>query len=235
LPYSLTSGNLVDFQARESDSLLADYLPFDFEATDVDKPTYSKNIEGIDHVFHFNTIRFFNRIPQTLFTLRVTILRDATLLGFRVPHHFSDGQSIYDIIKGYCDLVSDRPIPTVTLPPAITTPLSACVQGEDSLPASVSSESAPFVDAAENFAIGTIAVVKYVWNWLSRDIAAKLGFGDKTEERYIHLPGKLVQQWRNDCQKELEQLAKDGALTEGAGIELTKNDVIAAWFLKVML
>ena len=96
-------------------------------------------------------------------------------------------------------------------------------------------ENVRFVDPAENFAFGNLHLAWHIGYLAVQSIGQLLGLVERTEERYIHLSGQLVQQWRDSCQKELEGMAKNGELLEGAGIELTKNDVIAAWYLKVTL
>jgi hypothetical protein len=171
--------------------------------------------------------------PENIFALRVTVLTDATLLGFRVPHHLCDGQSTFTVVKAYCDLVSNRPIPKLVPSPDITTPLSTQVEGKDSLPAGISMENARFLNPAENLAVGNLYLAQNLGYLMGQGFGRLVGVVPQTEERYIHLSRQLVQRWRDDCQKELERMAKDGELPEGAGIELTKNDVITAWYLKV--
>ena len=142
---------------------------------------------------------------------------------------------MFNIVKAYSDLVCNRSIPKFVLPPDIVTPLSTLVEGEDTLPIGVSMENVRFVDPAENFALGNLHLAWHIGYLAVQAIGQLIGLVERTEERYIHLPGQLVQRWRDDCQKELEGLAKSEELLDGAGIELTKNDVITAWYLKVTL
>lgn len=140
---------------------------------------------------------------------------------------------MFSVVKTYCDLVCSRSILKLVLPPDITTPLSTLVEGEDSLPVGISMENVRFVDPAENLALGNLYLAWHVGYLAAISIGQLLGLLERTEERYIHLSGKLVQRWRDDCQKELEGMAKNGELLQGDGTELTKNDIITAWYLKV--
>lgn len=142
---------------------------------------------------------------------------------------------MFDVVKAYCDLVCNRSIPKLVLPPDITTPLSTLVEGEDSLPVGLSMENIRFLDPAENFALGNLHLASHIGYLAVQSIGQLVGLVERTEERYIHLSGQLVQRWQDNCQKELERMVKSGELLEGAGIELTKNDVITAWYLKVTL
>ena len=117
-PYSFTTRDgIVDFQARRFSSSLSDKFPLDFEITDLDKPSYKsfKNGSDGDDIFHFNSRKTLNMSPENVFALRVTNPTDATLLGFRLPHHLCDGQSIFNVVKAYCDLVCNNPIPKLVL------------------------------------------------------------------------------------------------------------------------
>lgn len=71
----------------------------------------------------------------------------------------------------------------------------------------------------------------YVGYAVAKMLAAKLGLAQKTEEKLVHLPGALVEQWRKECQKELE--SADSATNEVP--RLSRLDVITAWFLQVNL
>lgn len=193
-----------------------------------------KNGGPRDTLFHFDSMRAFNRLNDTLFALRVTVLKDATLLGFRVAHHFCDGEGLYDIIKAYCDIIWDRPIPDLILPPDTKVPLSSLVQGKDSLPENVD-EDIRLPHPSKNFAFGFRSLLLVIGYIFLRLFAGWLGILPSSEWKYIHLPKGIVEGWRDECQKELDEDASKGRLREGAGVELTKNDVITAWFLKVIL
>ncbi|KAI5776256.1 hypothetical protein EDC01DRAFT_715175 [Geopyxis carbonaria] len=235
VPYSFTTGDALDFKHRSIDLALEEFSPISFldvEKTQ-DRPSYRDFSSGSsgDELFHFESLKPLNLTVDTLFTLRVTLLKDATLLGFRMPHQLCDGQSVYDVVKAYSHLIAGKPISRIVLPPDVKTPLSALVEGSDSLPENVR-KNAPFVHPAENFAVGVSPLVKYIGHALLGVASAKIGWGEGERERYIHLPGELVQTWRRECQEELDKAALSGGLGDGAGLELTKNDVITAWFLK---
>ena len=108
---------------------------------------------------------------------------------------------MFSIVKAYCDLVCNRSIPKLVLPPDITTPLSTLVEGEDSLPVGVSMENVRFVNPAENFALGNLHLALHIGYLAVQSIGQLLGLVERTEERYIHLSGQLVQRWlRNQRQ-----------------------------------
>ncbi|TFK37358.1 hypothetical protein BDQ12DRAFT_564762, partial [Crucibulum laeve] len=163
-----------------------------------------------------------------LFALRVTVTNDATLLGFRISHHFADGKGAFDVVQAYCDTVAGKTIPTITLPPDV--PMSSLVYGEDTLPKSVA-EQAPYVHPRDNFSLGLIGYLKFLGSALYKVIAPKLGLEEPGLEQFVHLPAAYVLQVQIKCQAELAEATKNGDLSEGASLQLTKNDVITAWLL----
>jgi hypothetical protein len=162
----------------------------------------------------------------------VTVLSDATLLGFQMSHFFVDGQGIYDTVKAYCDLVCGRKIPELILPPDVDTPLSHLVVGEDSASAH-KLENVRFLHPIETHINSLATLAKVVGMALFKRIGRKIGLTERIEDRYIHLSGKIVEEWRKDCQNELNELAGRGLLEIDENLRLTKNDVIAAWIMKV--
>jgi hypothetical protein len=177
-------------------------------------------------------LRPLNLLPKNLLTIRVTVLKDATLLGFRVPHHLCDGESVFHVIKTYRDIVAGQQIRTFVMPPDIDHPLSQVLQQDTEfpLPNGLGTEDVPYLHPSEKLLVGLRPWVHYVGYAVSRMVGAKLGISPKFEEKFIHLPGPLVEGWRSECQKELEQAA------ESKGIDvptISKLDVITAWFLQV--
>jgi hypothetical protein len=229
-PYSFKTGNKIDFKARHVNKSIRQVFPVDYNIEDTDKPTYQPN-PG-DAEFHFDSLTAVG-LPKRLVTIRVTVLKDATLLGFRFPHHFVDGNSQYELIQVYCDLVANKKIPTITVPPDVETPLSNLVLGTDNLPAVVRSGRGAFVDPSENVSVGFWPLMKFIAAALSRTLLSKIGLNAKDELRFIHIPATIVKQWQEECQRELDHLASEGKLKEGAGLRLSKNDILTAWFLKV--
>ncbi|TFK37075.1 hypothetical protein BDQ12DRAFT_685767 [Crucibulum laeve] len=227
-PYSFTTGDTVDFCSRYLSSSLEDTCLPAFTNISCDEPTYTPINPNCDDLFHFNSIPRFSLV-EGLFALRVTVMNDATLLGFRIPHHFADGKSTFDIVQAYCDTVAGKTIPTITLPPDI--PMSALVHGEDTLPKSVA-EHAPNVHPEDNFSLGLIGYLKFVGSTLYKVIAPKVGLEEQGLEQFVHLPATYVLQLQARCQAELDEATKNGDLREGAGLQLTKNDIITAWLLR---
>lgn len=73
----------------------------------------SPEISAVDEKFIFD-------VPPNLasnFRLRVTLLRNATLLCFGITHHICDGNDCWEVVKAFCDLLSNKPIPLFALPP----------------------------------------------------------------------------------------------------------------------
>jgi hypothetical protein len=149
-----------------------------------------------------------------------------------MSHLFVDGQGIYDTIKVYCDFVCDRQIPKLLLPPDVETPLSCLVIGENSAPANMLVDMS-FLHPAENYSRGFGTLAKVIGMALIRQIGQKIGLTEKIEDRYIHLSSKIVEEWRVSCQNELNEIAGRGLQEMDESLCLTKNDVIAAWFMKV--
>ncbi|KAF8988278.1 hypothetical protein BDQ17DRAFT_1433432 [Cyathus striatus] len=230
-PYSFKSGSKVDFKSRSLRKKFQDISIVRIDATLSTLPTYH-NIKWTqsDRIFHFDTVNKFPP-PKSLFALRVTTLDDATLLGFRFAHHLFDGQACYDVIKAYCDIISGNPIPKLVPPPDITTRLSEYVHGKDDLPLSVSTNH-PHLHPRANFKLGIVRLSRYIGGILVKTVLAKVGLSEGEDERMVHVPEDFVLQLREECQRELDEATKTGDLAEGYGLELTKNDVITAWFLK---
>ena len=80
----------------------------------------------------------------------------------------------------------------MSYPPNITTLLSTLVEGDDSLPVGINTENARVVDPAETFALGNLHLAMQIGYLLGQSIGQWLGFFERAEERYIHLPGQLV-------------------------------------------
>lgn len=181
-----------------------------------------------DEYFHFDSLKPLNLLPNNLFTLRVTCLNDATLLGFRIPHHFCDGESVYHVIQGYCDIVAGQKCKTLINPPDVEFPLSKFLEKNTKfpLPAGLGIDDVPFLHPNEKLLTGIRPWVHYVGYAVAKMIGAKLGLAQKSEEKLVHLPGPMVDQWRKDCEKE-----SDDAGTEAP--RLSNLDIITAWFLKV--
>ena len=210
------------------------YLPVNIHVDDSDVPIYKNQLQGTaaEKVFHFNALRPLNLLPKSLLTIRVTLLQDATLLGFRMPHHFCDGESTYHVVKAYRDLIAGEKIPTLIPPPDVDHPLSEILKNDTNitLPAGVGLEDVSYLDPNENLLLGFPAWIRYVGYAVGKMVGAKLGRSAKSEEKFIHLPGKLVERWRKECQTELEQTMD----SKRVDVPILSNlDVITAWFLQV--
>ncbi|KAF8988280.1 hypothetical protein BDQ17DRAFT_1334624 [Cyathus striatus] len=117
-PFSFTSGTIVDFKSRSLQRKLADVGLTPFTETSSSHPSFHAINTKSDRLFHYDTLSNLPP-PPTLFALRVTTLEDATLLGFRFPHHLFDGQACYDVVHAYVSILSGRSIPQLIPPPDI--------------------------------------------------------------------------------------------------------------------
>ncbi|KAJ5588544.1 hypothetical protein N7537_011222 [Penicillium hordei] len=83
-PWSFTCGSTVDYASRDINQSLATYLPIRQEQNSHEpKIMKSPEISAVDEKFIFD-------VPPNLansFRLRVTLLRDATLLCFGITHN----------------------------------------------------------------------------------------------------------------------------------------------------
>ncbi|KAF8990938.1 hypothetical protein BDQ17DRAFT_1313625 [Cyathus striatus] len=222
-PYSFTSGDIVNFKSRFLSQKLSDVPLVAFTETSATVPTLHHIPNGSDHLFHFDAMDKFPP-PDTLFALRVTVLLDATLLGFRFSHHLCDGQACFDTINAFCDIVNGRPIPKLIPPPDIHSFLSEQVEGEDHLPPGVHPDP---VRPEDSVTVGLQGVVMYLAILILRMVMVRLGLREGDEERLIHLPGSFVAWLREECQYEI-----DAASEDGKGLQTSRNDVITAWLLK---
>lgn len=109
----------MDFKSRTINKLLQNYFPVDFHVKESETPIYRVQPQEnlADECFHFDSLRPLNLLPKNLLAVRVTSLNDATILGFRVPHHLCDGESVYQVIKAYRDTVAGEQIKTLITPP----------------------------------------------------------------------------------------------------------------------
>jgi hypothetical protein len=156
----------------------------------------------------------------------VTVLKDATLLGFRVRHHLCDGGSRNQVITAYRDIIAGKQIKTSILLP--DTPLSKTLEEVKApLPSGIKIEDTPYLYPNEKYMLGVLSWVRFFRHAISRTVGAKLGISSMgSKARFIHLPGPTVERWKMECQREL------GKATASVPA-LSKLDVILAWFLQV--
>ncbi|OQE04993.1 hypothetical protein PENVUL_c028G05678 [Penicillium vulpinum] len=77
---------------------------------------------------------------------------------------------------------------------------------------------------AKSYDSGIFKLALIVWRVLLAILAAKFGFREELEPKFIYIPGPWVDRLRVKSQAELKDCSPD--------IKLTRNDVIAAWYLK---
>lgn len=79
---------------------------------------------------------------------------------------------------------------------------------------------------------GLKGLVPYLAKCFWGKCLAKVGLEEQDDERMVHIPKEFLERLRAQCLVELDQAAKKGELEEGAGLEVTRNDVLSAWILK---
>lgn len=179
----------------------------------------SPEISSVDDKFIFNvsTSRTNN------FRLRVTLLRDATLLCFGITHHICDGNDCWEVVKAFSDLLSNRPIPLFALPPdAGNVRMSDLIKVKTECTETESNFH--YQTHAQNYDSGIFKLAMTVWHVLLTILAMKFGLLEEFTTKFIYIPGAWVDELRMKSQTELKDCSSE--------IQLTRNDVIAAWYLK---
>ncbi|KAJ5158368.1 uncharacterized protein N7500_008019 [Penicillium coprophilum] len=219
-PWSFSCGSTVDYASRAIDQLLTAYLPI-YHEQGTTEPNIMKmpEVSEVDDKFIFNV----SSNLATSFRLRVTLLQDATLLAFGISHHICDGNDCWEVVKAFCDLLSNKPIPLFALPPDV-----GDVRMSDLMKVKHESTKAEsnfhYQMHAQNYDSGIFKLVITMWHVLLAILAVKLGFREELKTKFIHISGTWVDELRVKAQAELKGCSPE--------IQLTRNDVIAAWYLK---
>ncbi|KAJ5887670.1 hypothetical protein N7495_007711 [Penicillium taxi] len=220
-PWSFTCGATVDFAARTVDQSLSSYLSLDWEYKNEPTILQTEEPSEVDKKFIFDIC--FN--STTIFKLRVTTLTDTTLLCFGITHHLCDGTDCYEVVQAFCNLLSNKPIPRFVLPPDAEdillshtmTVKAKCTEEESNI---------YYKNHAENLDSGIFKLGRLLWRVLLTNIAEKLMLAERLTTKFIHVPGSWVDELRAKSQVELHQSSTD--------IEITRNDILAAWYLKTI-
>ncbi|KAL2785409.1 hypothetical protein BJX66DRAFT_314921 [Aspergillus keveii] len=210
-------GSNVDFEERTLKQDLAAVLPFSWRAGSAPRIIFD-DPAGLDEKYLFNV----SSSSTSVMKLRVTTLNDATLLCFSFTHALCDGQSAYNVISYFSDLLSDKPVPKFVLPPDATgTRISDLVR-------KVSTEPLPTQPEQDIFVTNRLTVLKFQAKYLLLRLSELLGLSPLLTHRTVHLPGTWVDDVRSRAQKELESSG------EYLGMHLTRNDIITALYLKLV-
>ncbi|KAL2010336.1 hypothetical protein VTN00DRAFT_6143 [Thermoascus crustaceus] len=183
------------------------------------------DIEEVDKKFVFD----MPVLPDNVFLLRVTVLRDATLLSFGISHRLADATAQHQVIKAFCDLLSGNSIPELILPPdARGTNMSELV-----IPDTKASDipSVDYKTHQDNFMGGFFPLVKLVLKTLWTEVLRMIGLRERLEGKFVYLPGPWVNGVRNAA---LETLKTQIQPKQHDGVEPTKNDIITTWLLKTI-
>ncbi|KAL2821322.1 hypothetical protein BDW59DRAFT_164205 [Aspergillus cavernicola] len=220
-PRKFQCGSTVDFESRTVAKDLASFLPFSWSGGAHPNPRIlNDDPTGDDEKFLFHA----SVNPASTSKLRVTILDNGTLLGFGFSHSLCDGQSGYDIINYFCKLLSGQQIPKSVLPPdALGARISDLVREETTEPIPAQPEEGGFVT-------NHLRALKFHGIYLLMRVKELLGLAPKLTHKLVHLPGAWVDELRMRAQKELEGSSD----YSGSAIQLTRNDLITALYLKMV-
>ncbi|KAL4869887.1 hypothetical protein BDV12DRAFT_70487 [Aspergillus spectabilis] len=153
--------------------------------------------------------------------MRATILKDVSLLCFSFVHGLFDSQSGFDVIRYFCDLLSERPIPRFTLPPDTTG-----IRMSDRLRVPEDCELESQKPPRAMFVTRKIGLLRAKGYFMLAKMLESLGLSEKITHRLVHLSRPWVDEVRRKAQKELESAA-------GSTVQLTNTDIIAALYLKM--
>ncbi|PYH89229.1 hypothetical protein BO71DRAFT_465563 [Aspergillus ellipticus CBS 707.79] len=232
LPWALSTGSTVDFQSRQID-LDVEYwtqkgiLPPDT----ITRPTvvHSLHVPQLDEMLIFDV----PAEPENVFLMRATVLRDATLLCFGISHHLADGRASSDVIRAFCDLLSDRPIPTLVLPPDARGGRMSdrVVMPRDPL------HPIPAIGYAEhlgNFTSGFWPIFLLLAAFMWDAVLCAIGLQEPLEEKFIYLPDSWVNAVRDQALDTLSALPDSPASDSPSDSPPTKNNILCAWYLKTL-
>jgi len=205
------SGNTVDFQSRTIPTTRHEYFPLDFEKTNSSEPSFyvqPGQSSACEALFHFNSVHILGMPPSNMLAIRVTILRDSTFLGFRVPHFLADSQSMCNILEAYTDILAGKSIPRIAAPPDVDVPASTFIKNTPiNLPQGLKLHDIPFLHTKDVLGLGIFQFLSFFVYYLHKMIMGKIFESSKPVEKYIHLPKGLVAEWRAEAQREL--ISKD--------------------------
>jgi hypothetical protein len=251
----------LDFSARTVDQGLASYLPIniDVSGSNQDEPSFHQFDHNADKLFHFDSLKFTALPPPNVLAIRITVLHDATLLGFRMAHHLCDAESTFNIIKAFADLVSGRETPDLVLPSSdahhhsqetITVGPTAFqpAEGTASPTADFSTGDALILTPPNSYRIDILAFIWWAICCIIHRFCEILCTPNRCHEKYIYVSENTVSRWKRDCQEELdgkynatsaaiidtENGSQTGLDVRNIGpIRLSSLDVLVAWNLKV--
>ncbi|KAL5339153.1 hypothetical protein BJX70DRAFT_397932 [Aspergillus crustosus] len=219
-------GCTADFKSRTVNKDLASFLPSWRNHSEGSTPEILiDDPASLDSEFLFQ----ISSSSKAISKLRVTVLDDATLLGFSFYHSHADGQSSYDIIRYFCDLLSDNPLPTFVLPPDASGGRISDLVRDEPAPASTQPQPQPRPHP-KIFVTKPLTALKFHAKYMLLRLSDALGLSKNLTQKTIYIPETWVDEVRARAQEELELEAGD----EKSGIHLTRNDIIAAFYLKLV-
>ena len=238
------TGGSFDFKARrlEGKTLASTALPCPNEKSTTEKPEapqfYPIDAKEAEPLFHFESMDSMGRVPKNIFALRATVLDDATLLGFRLPHMFSDGEGTCEVVKAFATVLSEGQLPKLTKRPStisLALNLRPATNGSTGKQAQAQvkvQEYADKVGASKqswmDFRLGVMGFLNYITRGLICGISESMVKNNKPQHMLVKLPGPFVASLKA---KAIEDLTSADGKTSA---DISTNDAISAYLLQVI-
>ncbi|KAE8165710.1 hypothetical protein BDV40DRAFT_297117 [Aspergillus tamarii] len=224
IPFSFTCGENLDFRTRSLDQELTSVIKLDRSGSHLGPMVLDGSTYDIDKAFIFET----ETLWHSNFTVRVTFLKDSTLLNFSMPHSIVDAASLFDVVSAFCSLLKNDPIHDIQLSPDVRgVQMSTLVK--DSATREHSNPHASYEDHQRTWMPSLRNAFKQGVKSLKESLLFGLGYS-KLQERLICIPRQWLDTTRNEC---MEELNKQGT-SRTPKLQLSVNDIVVAWLLKVV-
>lgn len=238
-PYKITPGSSLNFKAKTTLSNLSDYFPLDFNVSESEEdcPSYRNCTASIDALFHFGYGTLLSLPESDVLGIRITVLNDATLIGFRTSHYMCDAEGIYNIAQAYTDLISGKQIPDLVAP--VISPLLSDITPDTTTTQSTGISTGHALILRPNYShnTGILVFIQFAILIILQMIWDKLGLPNSSEQKYIYLSDKLIAQWKDQCQHDLDVASKAVQKVENHDsiVKISKLDVLVAWHIQVKI
>lgn len=180
----MRTGPTIDYRHREFVKDLAEvFSPVQTNARNSPFVVEVLEPKSMDEFF-IETTEFY--MTGHVFCIRMTLLRDATLLCFGISHHLADGKASFDVISAFCDLLSARNIPSFQLPPDIDGGRMSHLVVHH-----IQDRSEGQIDCdthRANFTAGFGPILLVMFSAMWNLLLPVLSFRDLLEERFVYLP-----------------------------------------------
>lgn len=183
----------------------------------------------IDKGFLFNTWS----LGRSNFARRVTLLQDATLLNFTMPHSVVDARSLFEVVCAFCAMLKNDPIHKIQLPPDVRGIQMSSLVGDglqDEKQPVNSGSQASYNDHRQTWRPNLYSISRVCGkNFKTAFLSSRLG-SSRMQDALICIPQQWLDTAREECMRERDLDESLGDVTT----QLSKNDTIIAWFLKLL-